>query len=108
MPYEPKEIKPKPMRIARVSFKGNKEAMYDFFVLNDFIEVGDFAIVNTKLGPSLATVEKLLPWEQRTDIVKAFVIGRLPKFYCAEQLKLGEAEVERLLALEAEEDDLLA
>lgn len=53
------------INVVRVSFKGNKEVLYDFLNYWGGFEKGDSAVVSTANGLAVGQFEECVPYEKR-------------------------------------------
>lgn len=54
------------IKIARVSFAGNMEKLYDFYIHKDAGEVGGYVICDTIRGPSLGKIVSFTTFQHRS------------------------------------------
>ena len=62
------------LNICRVSFKGNKEVLYDYYNKWKVIKPGDEVIVTGKNGLGLGRVEQIVPFEKRNKLCSEVVV----------------------------------
>ena len=62
------------LNVCRVSFRGNKEMLYDYFNKWKIVKPGDEVVVTGKNGLSLGRVEEIVPFAKRNKLCSEVVV----------------------------------